>query len=172
MGWLNNLRKLLRFENKLKTEEDRICGKIEELNRRISNYHSILNQESIWLFLSTLCLWSIPLSPLVSQRLIVAALLFIAFSLRIKWRKGNTQESFPKQIKIVESQIASSNLDKKTKESMFYKLNEAKMRITGISAYKNTWIFIIYWCYYGVCFWFFADTVLVSMRDRLLESLQ
>lgn len=171
MSLLDNLRRLLRLDSYLKAEAQ-IYNEIEELNRQNGDWQTILNQESIWLFVSSLGVWSIPSSPLASHRLMVAALLLVAFSARIEWRKGDIKESFPKCIDRIETKIASSNLSEKTKESMLYKLGETKARITGKSAYKNTWIFIICWFYYSVCFCFFADAVIVSIRDRLLESLQ
>lgn len=172
MNWLNNLRKFLKLKNNLKTEEEKICKDIDELNRKITIYYNILNQKSIWLFVSTLGISTIPLSPLASHRLVAASLLFVAFSWMINQREDSRKESFPKQIKRIKLRITSSNLDQKTKESISYKLNNVKARITGVSAYKNTWVFTICSFYYVICYCFFADAVLVSIQNRVLESLQ
>ena len=170
-NWFNNLRKIFKLDNNCKIE-NKIYREIEELKKEINNWHNILNQESIWLLSSSLGLWSFPLLPLASHRLVVAGLFLIAFLKRIEWRKGNRKKSFPKCISRIELQIASLNSNEKTKQLMYYKLDELKELATGVSRYKNTWIFTVFWCYYIFCCWFFANTVLVSIRDRLLNSLQ
>lgn len=169
----NKLLRLLRLNKNLKTE-DVIRRKIRKLARDGISWQSALNREATWLFLAYLGVWSIPVSPLASHRLLVSTLLLVLFSARIEGerKRSNRTESFPKTISKIESQIKASNLDEKAKKALLHDLNNVKANITGKSAHKNTWIFTICWCYCTIVCWFFADTVLVSIRDRLIQSLQ
>ena len=176
MNLRNNWKKLLRLlkpNKKLKTE-DIISRKIRQLARDDSSWQSVLNREATWLFAAHLGVWGIPVSPLASHRLLVSTLLLVLFSARIEGerKKRNRTESFPKTISKIELQIRASNLDEKAKKALLYDLNNVRANITGKSAYKNTWIFTICWCYCTIVCWFLADTVLVSIQDRLIQSLQ
>lgn len=153
----------------IRNRRRRICEeKIDHLNKKITKVHNILNENAKGLFLSFIGVWSIPSA---SHKLMVSMFLITCFLWSVEKKKGGIKEPFPKSISEIESQIMSSNFSERTRESLLYQLNNTKKRITGISAFNNTWMFTILWCYCMTCCWFFADTVLVSIRDRFIESI-
>ncbi|MEL6580502.1 MAG: hypothetical protein AAFQ14_12170 [Cyanobacteria bacterium J06621_12] len=155
-------------------QEDEIRREIEKLRREGINKQNVLNQEAIWLFLAFISVWSLPTSPLIILRVIVSMLLLAIFFNRIETekKKSNRTDSFPKIISQIEEQIKASNFNERSKKALFYDLNNARDEIIGKSAKKNTWVFQLCFCCCMISLWFFADTALVSIQNRLIQYLQ
>ncbi|WP_144865379.1 hypothetical protein [Hyella patelloides] len=148
-----------------------VYREIEKLHQLVTNHQMLLNQEAPWLFLAIIACWGIPI-PFLSLRLLAAGfVLNIFFYCKIGHRKDGRKENFLKTADRIEATIKSSSFDKKTQESMFFKLQNLRECIKGISAYKNTWIFSTCMFFYGLSFAIFADSIIVSIRDRILALL-
>lgn len=171
-----NFRRLFNFGGNHEVEvqvygvEKEVYREIDELGQVVSNHHMRLNREAaLWLLLGGLGCWGIPI---LSLRLWGALLVLYVFLNQITgYTKQCKKESFSKTSDRIEEKINLSGFDQKTQESMLYQLQNVRKCIRGTFSYKNTSIFTVCMFFYGLSVAIFVDTIIVSIRDRILASL-
>lgn len=119
------------------------------LQRHVADYRTALNQEGVWLFLTTLGCWSVSNHILQFFAFLVAVMLF---GERAKNRVKETR-SFPKLVQALEARIVELLPEGAAREARLNDLSQfQKTEMSALNSFKNTNIFFLCWSFYGASF--------------------
>lgn len=119
------------------------------LQAHIADYRSALNQEGIWLFLSTLGCWSVS-QPLL--QFLGFALALVLFGQRMLQRLNETR-SFSKLIKTIETRISELTPEGDSRKARLYDLATfQKQELSTLKSLRSTGYFLLCWAFYGASF--------------------
>jgi len=124
-----------------------IKADIWALEQHITNYRKGLNDEGIWLFLTTLGCWSVTNQVLQFFAFVLTAMLF-GFRL-----KKSTQEprTFKTLIQTIEARIDSTELTEIAKQKLRQRLKNTQ---TGTLSYHRTFkeggVFLLCWLFFSL----------------------
>lgn len=122
---------------------------IWELEQHVTNYRKGLNDEGIWLFLTTLGCWSVTNHLLQFFALALTAMLF-GFRLRKSMKEPR---SFKTLIQTIEARIESTELTDIAMQELRQRLKDTQ---TGTLSYRRTFkeggIFLLCWIFFSLTF--------------------
>lgn len=122
-----------------------IKADIWALEQHIAEYRKQLNDEGIWLFLSTLGCWSVTSRPLQFFALALTALLF-GFRLKLSLKEPR---SFKALIQTIEARIDSEELTDTAKGKLFQRLrNTQNGTLSYRRSFKESGIFFCCWMFF------------------------
>ena len=132
---------------------DQINKKIGEFKANISQYHSALNDEGVWLFLSALGCWGVSDNRFKFVALLITLFLF-------GWRVHERREekrSFSAVIKSLEEEVNDRlQEDEVSRDATLYKLIKLKEdQLSFGRVIRSAWPFILAWAFFGSTFIYF-----------------
>lgn len=126
-----------------------IEAEMSALQQHITDYRAALNQEGVWLFLTTLGCWS------VSNHILQFFAFFLAvilFGERTTKRFKETR-SFSKLVKAIEDRIAQSLPEGDSRKARLYDLAAfQKIELSTLNSLKNVKVFVLCWLFYGASY--------------------
>ena len=126
-----------------------IEAEMSALQQHIADYRAALNQEGVWLFLTTLGCWSVSNHALQFFAFLIAVILF---GERTTNRVKETR-SFSKLVKAIEERISQSFPEGDSRKARLYDLAAfQKTELSALNSFKNTKVFILCWGFYGASF--------------------
>jgi hypothetical protein len=126
-----------------------IEGDIEALQTLMSTHHMALNNEGIWLFISTLGCWSVSIAIL---QLIAYFLVLFIFGERMVKRSKRPMEtrSFFTLIEGIEVRVKESLPEGDIQKARLYDLSKLREKLSVVNTFRSTKVFMICWLYYAV----------------------
>lgn len=124
-----------------------IESEISYLASHIREYHSSLNQESIWLFLATLGCWSVTNVPIQLAALAVTFLFFTHRTLS----GFSDKRSFAEIVKTIQARIDQQLATSDEAKARLYDLAQVQSDSLSYKALlRNGWVFGVSLMFYGV----------------------
>ena len=115
---------------------------IQALRTHIHEYQTALNDEGIWLFLSTLGCWGVSGKAFQFAALIITIMLF---GRRMQGRFSE-QTPFRKMIASIRERVESELEEGDSKKARLYELIQIeKVDLSFASAFKEGWVFFVCW---------------------------
>ncbi|MDD2915158.1 MAG: hypothetical protein PHP70_07545 [Gallionella sp.] len=124
--------------------------KISDFKSNIQQYHSALNDEGIWLFLSTLGCWGIPDSRFKFVAFVITLFLFL-------WRvqeRRREKRSFSNVINSLKDEIQSHLQENEVfRDAALHRLDQlSKKQLSLASVTRSALPFVVAWIFFGISF--------------------
>lgn len=138
-----------------------IEAEMSALQSHISSYRNAVNQEGIWLFLTTLGCWGVPNHILQIFSFALAALLF---GERATNRLKETR-SFSQLVKDIEERIAQLLPDGDARKARLYDLAAfQRTELSTLNNLKNIRVFLLCWLFYSASLVFCLYMATLSIK--------